>query len=288
MYSMSAVGEIEEHVNYLISEKKFKEALDFLNSEIENTLDRGIIALLLYEKAKVTHYMGEHRDSMKYLTESLSLIEEMDDTEFKGEVMFHIASMYMVTGELDKAKKLLERILSILPEDSHFYLAAMHNMGDLYKREGNYEQSLNYFKNCFSKATKYGDNFMAAYASENLAEYYAQEGSVENAIKWLKTSLPFARRAGDNRLVPLIDLVLMMLEGADYEEISKRANEIKTISLPHAHDVADAFYNYSLLLPKDKAKLLLRDAILIYSEVGNGTMQQKCTERMQKLEADEY
>ena len=280
---MTSVGELEKYINALIEEKKYDEALSYIDDSIEKTLDKKTLALLLYEKGKLTLYMEKYGEAHQLIIDALSLLDDMEDDEFKGEVMFHISGLYMLLGDLTSAEKILQKILKILPEEHHFHLAAIHNLGDLYKRTGNLEKAEKYFLDCYEKSAKYGDNFMAAYSSEDLAEHYAMKKDKENTIKWLQTSLPYSRKAGDNRLVPLITLVLEMLEGKETEYIIKRANEIKSMSTPHAHDIADAFYNYSPLLEKEKAKRLLNEAALIYTEVGNGYMQRKCVERLEEL-----
>ena len=280
---MTAPEEMEKYINALIDEKKYDEALSYIDNLIEKTLDKKTLALLFYEKGKLIFYMEKYREATQYIIESLSLLEDMEDSEFKGEVMFHIASMYIIMGDLTNAEKILKKILEILPENHHFHLAAIHNLGDLYKRAGDMKKAEQYFMECYNKASKYGDNFMAAYSSENLSELYAMEKDKENTIKWLQISLPYSRKAGDNRLVPLIELIISMLNGKEADEIIKRANEIKNISTPHAHDIADAFYNYSPLLDKNIAKKLLNEAALIYSEVGNGYMERKCVERLNEL-----
>lgn len=280
---MMSYLEMERLLEEMIEEKKYADVLEYVDIMMKETSDRKMLALLLYERGKAQYFSGDYRGAMESIEKAHSLIDDMEDSEFKYGILFHIAAMYTVTGDFDSAESMYHVILEKLPEENHFHLSALHNLGEMQKKRGDMEGAMKYLKECYEKSVKYGDNFLAAYSAENLAEIYAGMEDKEESIKWLETALPLSRKAGDSRLVPMIELTLKMLNGEDPDKVLERAEEIKKMGADHAHDMADMFYTFSNLLPDERARIYLKEAVLIYSETGDGYMEKKSIEKLEEM-----
>ncbi len=283
---MTQYIEIERYLEELIEEGKYNEAISIANWEINQSKDRNLMALLLYEKGKALYFSGDQMGAMESIKQAHSLVDDMEESDSKYEMLFHIAGLYLMAGDMENSKRMYHTVLGNLPENNHFYLASLHNIGEIYKREDDLKNAEKYFTRCYNLSVKHGDNFMAAYSAENLAELYAVKGDRKKSEEWLKIALPLSRKAGENRLVPLIDLALRMLKGEKNEYILERVEEIKRLGTHHAHDMADMLLIFSVLLKREDAIKYVKEAILIYSEIGDGYMEKKGIEYLETLEKE--
>ncbi len=275
--------ETERLLEEMIREGRYDDAVDHINRMMREYTDRKMLALLLYELGKARYFMGDHAGAIESVKEAHSLIDDMDDCEFKYAMLFHIAALYSLTGDMDNAERMYLKVMDNLPEGNHFHLSAMHNLGEMRKKTGDVDNAMRILEDCHHKAIKYGDNFIAAYSAENLAEMHAMRGDREGTVSWLEKALSLARKAGDNRLVPMIELTLRMLRGEDAERIMNRADEIKNMGADHAHDMADMFYIFSRLLPKELQRIYLERAVILYGETGDGYMRNRSIERLEQM-----
>jgi len=281
-----AMNDYKESLKFLdglLEDKKYNEVIAKADFMLKDTTDRAMIALLLYEKGKAYYHLEKHSEARNALTQALAVIDDLPNDEYKGEMLFHIASVYQVMGNVNNSQNIYERVLALLPPYHHYHLAAVHNLGDMYKRQNEYIKAKEYFEECYNKSVEHKNNFMAAYSSENLAELEALKGDKEACIKWLESALRYSREAGDDRLVALVNMVISMLQDAEFNDVVNIGNSIRELGAHRAHDVADAFFTFSTLLPHELEKRYINEAVMIYSEIGDGYMEQKAIEKLQAL-----
>ncbi len=280
--SMSEFEETKRMIDAMFAERDYASVIEFINKKMAETTDKAFLSLLLYEKGKVLYYMGKIKESQELLDESLSLLDNLS-TDLQGVILFSIASVYLVMGEVHNAEMLFRKTLEILPETDHHYIAALNNLGDMYKRQEKYSEAENYFKKCYHLSLATSNNFMAAYSSEGLAGIYAVRGMKSETRELLERALKYSRDAGDTRLVRLLEITLKMLNGTPIDVVKRESMDFMKLGTYRAHDIADAFMIYSSLLPSNEQKVYLREAINIYSDVGDVYMEGKAIKRLESL-----
>ncbi len=280
---MEGYKEIGEEIEHMINEKKYNETLEFIDAKIKTSSDKKLLSLLLYKRGRVYYYLNRFKDVEKSLTGCLSVIDDVQDPEFKGELIFHIATLYLLMGDLDNALHLYEEVLNTLEENSYYHLIALHNIADIHKRIGNYETAMKNFKICYDKAIEYGDNPIGVYASYNIAEIYAINGDRKRAKEYIEKSIALAKKSG-KRGEPWImeeEVSLSILNGDNFEKIKTIAEKIKKRGTYNAHNIADTYYAFSVFSDQTTRKKLLEEAILLYSEAGDGYMRKKAIEKLE-------
>ncbi len=274
---MKHFEEIEKEIDDRISKNELREALELIERKIKESSDEKLISFLLYKKAAIEFFRENQGEAIKNISKSLGVLNDIEDLYFKGEIMFHLAGLFSLMGDFEKGMKLYNKVLKIFPENNYFYLGALNNLGEIHKRKGDIENSLNCFKNAYESSIKNGEFKVSGYTCESLAELYAMKKDKKTAQEYLERALEIAKRVNDERLINFVKLSLAVIKG---EESGIKEYSDKLRRKNYSHDVADSFYIFSEVGNEKLREKLLRDAIFLYSEIGDKYMEREAIKKL--------
>ena len=280
---MAEIKNIQNKIEKLIGQKRYIEAIEYVDHELNNTSDKLTQAMLLFEKGKAQYWNDQRDVAMQNITKSLSILEEFEDENLVGDLIFHIAGLYLLIGDLVNSKKIYVHLINKLPEGNKYRLGSMQNLAGIYRKSGDITKAKDYLKDTVSEAKKYGEEVMSAYSCENLSEIYAMQLDRENAKTWMEKAIDFAEKTNEQRILRSGKLALLILKDPDINKILEEGNKIKNNGMPYPHDVADIYYAFSSFTPTDSRKKLIEEAILLYSETGDGEMRKKAIEILEAM-----
>ena len=273
---------LQKKVEDLVWRGKEDEALSLLDEAIGNTADKKMMVQLLLSKARIFILFKKDMDrGMENLDLALKLVEDIEDNEFRGQMLNTAAGMLLYTGDKYNAIRFYKKALENLREGSYDYLRVLNNIGEAYKRVGELEDAKKYFEMTYKMAKERNEKRIMIYTGENIGEIYALQNNWKNAEEWLNKSLKIAEEIDEERMVLYINLVFALVEGK-MEEVEKIGKLMKKRGYPH--ELADAYYYFHIFAPKPIAESCLKEAIEIYGEIKDGSMQNAAIERLQRLE----
>ncbi len=273
---------LQKKVEDLVWRGKEDEALSLLDEAIGNTADKKMMVQLLLSKARIFILFKKDMDKgMENLDLALKLVEDIEDDGFRGQMLNTAAGMLLYTGDKYNAIRFYKKALENLREGSYDYLRVLNNIGEAYKRVGELEDAKKYFEMTYKMAKERNEKRIMIYTGENIGEIYALQNNWKNAEEWLNKSLKIAEEIDEERMVLYINLVFALVEGK-MEEVEKIGKLMKKRGYPH--ELADAYYYFHIFAPKPIAESCLKEAIEIYGEIKDGSMQNAAIERLQRLE----
>ena len=273
---------LQKKVEDLVWRGKEDEALSLLDEAIGNTADKKMMVQLLLSKARIFILFKKDMDKgMENLDLALKLVEDIEDNEFRGQMLNTAAGMLLYIGDKYNAIRFYKKALENLREGSYDYLRVLNNIGEAYKRVGELEDAKKYFEMTYKMAKERNEKRIMIYTGENIGEIYALQNNWKNAEEWLNKSLKIAEEIDEERMVLYINLVFALVEGK-MEEVEKIGKLMKKRGYPH--ELADAYYYFHIFAPKPIAESCLKEAIEIYGEIKDGSMQNAAIERLQRLE----
>ena len=275
---MKEFEDIEKEIDKKISKKEFEKAWNIIDKKIKESYDRKLISFLLYKKAEVEFYMGKQEDAMRDISRSLGILEDIEDRDFKGEIMFHLGRIFAFMGDLENSEKIYKKVVEIFPESNYFYLASISNLGDIYKRLEKMDISLKYFERAYKNSIKNEMWRISTYAAGNIGELYALKGDKENAREWVKKALELSKKFDEKRIRHALNLSIGIIEG-DVKKIEEYSQKLKEMN--YTHDVAEVYYVFSNVANEKIRDKLLREAIFIYSELGDKYMEREAIKKLE-------
>jgi len=273
---------LQKKVEDLVWRGKEDEALSLLDEAIGNTADKKMMVQLLLSKARIFILFKKDMDKgMENLDLALKLVEDIEDDEFRGQMLNTAAGILLYTGDNYNAMRFYKKALENLREGSYDYLRVLNNIGEAYKRVGELEDAKKYFEMAYKMAKERNEKRIMIYTGENIGEIYALQNNWKNAEEWLNKSLKIAEEIDEERMVLYINLVFALVEGK-MEEVEKIGKLMKKRG--YLHELADAYYYFHIFAPKPIAESCLKEAIEIYGEIKDGSMQNAAIESLQRLE----
>ena len=276
---MEHTGIIEREIDELISKNKFEDALEYIEKKMKESNDIRIISLCMYERARIEITIGKIEEGENDLSKTIDLLYYISDENFRGRLQMYIAGLYLYEGDMDNAIRMYQEAKKNLSRGSYDYLRLLNNIGEVYKRIGEIEKALKYFEKCYRESINKGHYKIGGYAAENIAEIYALREDRKKVEKFLKESLDLFKKVDDKKMINYISLALSIL-GNDRENAENLKDELIKMGFPH--DAADAYYFFSEFAEDELRNYLLKDAVLMFSELGDGYMREKALEKMER------
>lgn len=138
--------------------------------------------------------MEENEEAISYANKALSIIETLEDSEAEtATTMTNLALLYFKVSQIEKAKVLLEKALSLFEQsgentDAH-YSGALAGVAEAWYRMGDYAKSLEYYEKALAEIKlHYGENMSYALLCENCAAVCQKMGDEEKRASYLKRS----------------------------------------------------------------------------------------------------
>lgn len=147
-----------------------------------------------YNGLDIMFQKKDARETMRYLESWLKTAEDMGDTSGVVAVCNEMGGLCRVTGQIQRAKKLYQRVLSCLEDmglsGTEHYATALINTGDVYLTEGNLPPALDLFlraRKLLLECGLGGDYRMAALGN-NISAIYRETGDFAEAEQALDTA----------------------------------------------------------------------------------------------------
>jgi serine/threonine-protein kinase len=256
-------------------------------AERERDKSRTIAGFLinLFEVSDPNEAKGDKLTARELLDRGASKIttELRDQPEVRASLMATMARVYTNLGLYDRADVLLKESLkirrSIHPPNDLDVAESLNILGDLYRLQGNYNESLAAYEEELSLHRKTGDELKIAGSLNNVGLGYVDKGDFETAEPYLLEALAMHRRLLPHETVQisanLNNLALMYHGAGDFkkaEPLFKEALAIEEKIFGNNHlQVAITLNNLALLYQDSgdymKAEPMYRRSLEIRREV---------------------
>ena len=263
-----------------IDEMRFEESINYIDSLIHESDDTELLAIYLFEKAYLKIKNGFMREGLLDMNRTLEWTLDLKNSKMKGYLLTKIGNLYLHTGEIYTAIETFKEASKNFSEDSKEYIEILNGMGEAYKRMEDFEKSHLFYKEAYMKSKEIGYIEAEIFSAENIAEVYSLRKNRDSAEIWLDRAINAAENETEE-IKTYLELCKNMIMG-NLKKVREIAENLKNKSSPFPYMVADAFYYYSNFLPKDLQKEFLRDALLIYSDIGDGNMKDNCIRKLSK------
>lgn len=149
---------------------------------------------LLYKIANAQRAVGMHRRSVRSLEVAHDLIKSMDDPLLQLRIETNLASAYLYAGDLDKARRRLEklRVKARRLKQRRLEALILNDLGNLSAYQADYDTAQTFYLLCIGIADEFADKSILIKASINAASAAVQAGRlseaaihVESAVKYL-------------------------------------------------------------------------------------------------------
>jgi HTH-type transcriptional regulator, quorum sensing regulator NprR len=197
---------------YYGSKEQFPQALLFL-SRMENKAEeyRAKISEYYYFRSALHGHLGHYSLSIHYAYKTLHVFQQTNNLVRMVHVKMILAVNFIHIGEFDKGKEMLVHILSDaeMLQDTETKALSLHNLGFLHYRQGNIDQSLDYY----SQALQYKEKNSASYyiTISYLAEALISFSQNKKAAELLSEALDSFQ---DQKSPRYIELKILYLEAA--------------------------------------------------------------------------
>ena len=257
-------GEIEK----LIENKEYDKALEILNQKIANSDSPAVLTLCFVEKAKIMGILKEPHKMEVNIYNAVKVFYDIEDPSYRGKMALYIGGLFLFLGDTYNALKFYREALKDLPVESYDHIRALYNIGEVQKRMGELDDAKEKFSQCYYMARE-RDIKIEGYAAENMAEIYMAENREDEAKKWLGRAWFAVKKGDDKRIMHIVELAIAIVNGDE-----GRVEEISTLmkNMEMEHDVADTYYYYADASTPELREKLLKEAALIYSDLGDGKM----------------
>ena len=207
------------------SRKKYQnlQAIEFYDKlikylDVENFVENKVNILL--KKATLQEQIGQWDKSMHTCNMALLLAESNHLTLQIGRIKNTLGNLYLLKGNYDSAKIILESALDIFIQKDDFKgLAIVNgNLGNLYFRQGRYEEAKEYF----IEAIQINKNYhfpTSAQLVANLGLTYMNQNQFDLGIKCLSDQLNLTDGTNDTRSLAVLhtNIGIVYFEKGDFE-----------------------------------------------------------------------
>lgn len=224
---------------------------------------------------------GHFKEARKDVTQAIAILQQYDGpADTLGEAYNRLAYICKEQGQFEVALKHLRRALrcytSIFNTSK---MAEVHNvLGIVYKLTGDLTRANTHFEHARQAYERAGNSGALASVLCNIANIYQRRGQYDSALKMLRRALDKAQETGYLRTEAgiLINMAEVLRDLDSYEEALDKYHE----GLNLARQVMESYFvawatagmgeTYRLSGDRDKAEVLIRGAISLSEEQGQG------------------
>jgi HTH-type transcriptional regulator, quorum sensing regulator NprR len=169
---------------YYGKKEQFPQALLFL-SRMENKAEEYLakISEYYYFRSALHGHLCHYSLSIHYAYKALQVLQQTNNLVRMVHVKMILAVNFIHIGEFDKGKEMLVHILSDaqMLQDTDTKALSLHNLGFLYYRQGNIEESLDYYSQALLHKEKNSASYYItiSYLAEALISFSQNEKAAE-------------------------------------------------------------------------------------------------------------
>ncbi len=215
----------------LVQGLEIVEALDLTTEQI----------FCLVNLAGVARRQGDHEETVRRSTRSLSLARETDDLWGIAHSLLQLGLVRYRKGDVDGAEPLLEESLAVAQKSDTIRLVTgpLNALADLACHQGDYGRAQALFERCVTLGRDLDDQFKVAVALNNLGTVFHNLGRVDEARSAYQESRDICREIGDRegQAIALSNLGEVVYETGAYAEAAKLYRR----GLAIGRDIGDAW-----------------------------------------------
>lgn len=181
------------------------------------------------------HYShGDYAKAINYFTQSLQILEELEDKRGIAIALSNIGMIYYDQGNLDTAIEYHTRGLLLEEElENKKGIATSHNnLGISYQKRGNYNEAMEHYNYGLKIQEEIGDRRGIAGSFSNIGSIYKTQGNYNKAMDYYLRSLKIKEEIDDFRgiTITLTNLGNIYQEQGKYTESINYANQALSIA----------------------------------------------------------
>ena len=139
--------------------KKYPVAIENYNKSmyIFKNCDKIREGYVLKELAATYQFMGEFGKSIFFFEQAREIFHSAGDESREARVWFYLGTLYLIAGDLIKAKNCFNEAINLNMNDSFYEAQILHNLGILYLMQGKWINSAENFSKSLDIFSKLGD-----------------------------------------------------------------------------------------------------------------------------------
>ncbi|MDD5571698.1 MAG: AraC family transcriptional regulator [Bacteroidales bacterium] len=153
----------------------------------EELKDKKLIAATLNNMGIIYSNMGKYNEALKTYTRALNFQEELKNNPIIAKINGNIGVLYSKENDFKKALYYHKKSYGLIDKKSKESIAiALHNIGNIYIKLGNYNVALGYLQQSIKitdSVNKFGDGNIANY--RDIADLYKKMNDYKTANKYL-------------------------------------------------------------------------------------------------------
>jgi signal transduction histidine kinase len=170
----------------------------------------------------VYRYLGNINKAITYHRLALELALKTNN-KLLSTVYNSMGSYYSSQNEDDSALIFFRKVINIQPttfqlKDRH--CAALHNIGNIYRKKGNLDSAIFYFNRTLKESSIFGLSNITSSTLKNFGIIYDQKGNSKKAIEFFNKSMQIAKENNLKRIIAENYLLLsgIFLKQGDYKQ----------------------------------------------------------------------
>jgi transcriptional regulator with GAF, ATPase, and Fis domain/tetratricopeptide (TPR) repeat protein len=218
-----------------VPEGKYEVAIQNFNQTIQLVGDHPASYLLgrtYSNMAGACYFLKRPQDGIRYLEKAIGYYERTDHKANAAEAYNNLAINLILVGEWDRARKSLERALSISQDvDGPEHPMILDSLGELLMLRGELDEARGLLEQAVTLATKRGHNWYRCQTHRTLGRCCLAMNQTESALTQAKSALTLAELIGDRQAICESKLLLIeaSLNSGPADEIDNALQEVAAL-----------------------------------------------------------
>ncbi|MFX1574909.1 MAG: tetratricopeptide repeat protein [Promethearchaeota archaeon] len=232
-------------------------------------------AFIIFLKGLVFERKTEGKLCLKYLKQSLELVEKTDFKRLNAIILRVLGwCILRFKGDMEQAFEYVKQGVNIAKDSKNKFIIAqcLLNLGLLYQYKGDWEKSLKILKECLSTYEEYENKERISNALHDIGFFYTERGEIDRSLEFLEQSLRLNRELGINWKTAnsLIDITINLIKNHDLEKANQYLYDLEQMKICSKDKNINLWYKFckalllktSLRAPsRGEAEIILKQII---------------------------
>jgi len=206
-------------------------------------------AFIIYLKGTVLGFKNEGKLCLKYLKQSLELVEKTDFKRLNA-IILRVFGWYILLykGDMEQAFEYVKQGVTIAKDSKNKFIVAqcLLNLGLLYQNKGDWEKSLKIVKECLSTYEEYENKERISTALDNIGNIYTDRGELDRSLEFLEQGLRLNRELGINWKTAnsLINIIINLIKNHDIETAHQYLYDLEQMKICSKDKTINLWYKF--------------------------------------------
>lgn len=213
---------------------------------IEKTPEQNSIQVnALLGKADILKHIGEPKESIKLLDNTLAFVCSIGDKINEAQCLFRLSEVYVITSNYEEAYETASKALNIFTslKDKDNMAKTFLHIGTMDLHLNKYKEGLEFCSRALKTTEEIGARSLQASALNNIGIIYQDTGDSSTALKYYKEALKILKKTEDKReeSIVLRNIGTILAELGEYKDVMKYFSESLKIRKEIGYKIGEAW-----------------------------------------------